>query len=145
MKLEDINKKNIYSVPDKYFDQLPKRIQSRVNEEKPVNWLSLNWSLSYKLALPVAAVLLMVFYFGNFNNQSKVDAGALLAEVSTEDIIAYLDYTDITTDEIVEVIDINEIELELYKDSPMIEEFDEIGEEEMNFLYEEYGLDEEFL
>jgi hypothetical protein len=145
MKLEDINKKNIYSVPDKYFDQLPNRIQSRVNEEKPVSWLSLNWSLSYKLALPVAAVLLMVFYFGNFNNQSKVDAGALLAEVSTEDIIAYLDYTDITTDEIVEVIDINEIELELYKDSPMIEEFDEIGEEEMNFLYEEYGLDEEFL
>ena len=57
MKLEDIKKKNIYTVPDKYFDQLPTRIQSRVNEQKPVSWLSWDWRLSYKLAVPAIAVI----------------------------------------------------------------------------------------
>ncbi len=145
MKLEDIKKKNIYSVPDKYFDQLPGKIQSRINEEQPVSWLSWNWSLTYKLAVPVAAIILMVFYFGNLNDQTPQDAGAILAEVSTDDIIAYLDYADLTTEEIVEVIDIDDIEFELYENSPIIEDLNDIDEDEMNLLYEQYGLDEDIL
>jgi len=145
MKLEDIKKKNIYAVPDKYFDQLPRKIQSRIHEKQPISWLSWNWNLSYKLAIPVTAIILMVFYFGNFNRQTQQDASTILAEVSTEDIIAYLDFADLTTEEIVEVIDINDIEFELYENSPIIEDLDEIDEDEIDLLYEKYGLDEEIL
>ena len=67
MKLEDIKKKNIYSVPDKYFDQLPTRIQSRVNEKKPVSGLYLNWSLVYKVGAPALAMVFDIILFWHFN------------------------------------------------------------------------------
>ena len=60
MKLDEIKKKNIYTVPDKYFDQLPTRIQSRVNEKLPVSKWSWNQSLIYKVAAPVLAVVLLL-------------------------------------------------------------------------------------
>ncbi len=145
MKLEDIKKKNIYTVPDKYFDQLATRIQSRVNEKNPVSWLSWNWSLTYKLVAPAIAIILMVIYFGRTNHYSSQDSIAILAQVSTEDIIAYLEFTDITTDDIIETVDFTDIELDFYEDGPIIQEFNEIDEEDMELLLDEYGLGDEIL
>ena len=145
MKLEDIKKKNIYTVPDKYFDQLPTRIQSRVNEKHPVSWLSWNWSLTYKLAAPAIAIILIVIYFGRTDNYSYQDTDAILAQVSTEDIIAYLEFTDITTDDIIENVDFTDIELDFYEDGPIIQEFNEMDEEDMELLLDEYGLEDEIL
>ena len=145
MKLEDIKKKNIYTVPDKYFDQLPTRIQSRVNEKNPVSWLSWNWSLTYKLAAPAIAIILMVIYFGRTDNYSTQDTDTILAQVSTEDIIAYLEFTDITTDDIIENVDFTDIELDFYEDGPIIQEFNEMDEEDMELLLDEYGLEDEIL
>ena len=145
MKLEDIKKKNIYTVPDKYFDQLPTRIQSRVNEKNPVSWLSWNWSLTYKLPAPAIAIVLMVIYFGRTDHYSIQDTDTILAQVSTEDIIAYLEFTDITTDDIIETVDFTDIELDFYEDGPIIQEFNEIDEEDMELLLNEYGLKDEIL
>ena len=145
MKLEDIKKKNIYTVPDKYFDQLPARIQSRVSEKQPVSWLSWNWSLSYKLAVPAIAVILMVIYFGRTNNFIPQNTDAILAQVSTDDIIAYLEFTDITTDDIIESVDMSDLELDFYEDGPIIQELNEINDEEYELLLDEYVLEDEIL
>ena len=144
MKLEDIKKKNIYSVPDKYFDRLPTRIQSRVNEKKPVFWLSLDWSLMYKVAAPVMAIVLIIFYISSSNNLQDRSAESLLAQVSTDDLIAYLNETDITTDEIIESIDFSGIDIDFSQDDPIIPDM-ELGNSEMEMLFDEYGLDEELL
>ena len=144
MKLDDIKKKNIYTVPDNYFDQLPTRIQSRVNE-KPVSSWSLNRSLIYKLAAPAFAVALLLFYFGPGNNNDSQDFETILAQVSNEDIIAYLSNTDITTQEIIEAIDFSNAELKFYEDGPVMQDMENIGEEDLNTLFDEYGLDEEIL
>lgn len=145
MKLEDIKKKNIYTVPDKYFDQLPTRIQSRVNEKRPVSWFNLDWRLSYKLALPAVAVIMLIMFLGKSDNYVSQDPDAILAQVSTDDIIAYLEFTDMTTEDIIESVDFTDIELDFYEEGPIIQELEEISDDEIDFLLEEYGLEDEIL
>jgi len=144
MKLEDIKKKNIYSVPDKYFDQLPTRIQARVNESKPAFGSSWNWNLVYKIAAPALAVIFLVFYFGIRNNYPEQSADYLLAQVSTDDLIAYLGTTDLSTDEIIEELDFSDIELDFYDEGPIMQNMD-INDEEIDALFDEYGIDGDIL
>ncbi|MCK5703830.1 MAG: hypothetical protein KAI29_21880 [Cyclobacteriaceae bacterium] len=144
MKLEDIKKENIYSVPDRYFDQLPARIQSRVNEKKPVLGVSLSWSLVLRVAGPVLAVILVIFYFGITNNYTGQSADDLLAQVTTDDLIAYLETTDITADEIIEGLDFSTIDLDFYEEGPIMQNM-EMSDEEIDGLYDEYGLDADLL
>jgi hypothetical protein len=115
MKLDDIKKKNIYTVPDKYFDQLPARIQSRVNEKDPVSALHWNWGWWYKLAIPAIAVVFLIIYFGRIEPDINQDAESILAQVSTEDVIAYLADIDISTSDIIESFDLNNIEFDFTK------------------------------
>lgn len=144
MKLEDIKKKNIYSVPDHYFDQLPTRIQSRVNEKKPVLGFSLGWNLVFKIAAPALAVIFIVFYFGIGNNYSGQSADELLAQVDTEDLIAYLETTNISTDEILEEIDFTDIDLDFYENGSIMQDMD-MNNSEIDDLLEEYGIEGELL
>lgn len=145
MKLEDIKKKNIYSVPDKYFDLLPEIIQSRVNEKKPVLGLSLNWSLAFKVAAPALALVLILFYFGiSTTDNSTLSSDELLAQVSADDLIAYLGTTDITIDEILEELDLSNIELDFYEEGPIMQDMD-LNDEEIEALFDEYGIDGDLL
>ncbi len=144
MKLEDIKKKNIYTVPDAYFDQLPTRIQARVHKTESAPFFSFNWSLTYKVALPALAVLILVFYLGSDPKVNSGSAESLLTHVSTEDLVAYLETTDITSDEILESIDFNTTDLDMTLDQPLIED-DEISEESLQRLLDEFSTDEEIL
>ena len=144
MKLEDIKKKNIYSVPDRYFDQLPARIQSRVNEKKLVLGVSLNWSLVLRVAGPVLAVILVIFYFGVTNNYTGQSADDFLAQVTTDDLIAYLETTDITTDEIIEGLDFSTIDLDFYEEGLIMQNM-EMSDEDIDDLYDEYGIEGDLL
>ncbi len=144
MKLEDIKKKNIYSVPDKYFDQLPTRIQSRVNKKRPVLGLTLDWNLVFRVAVPVLTVVFFVFYFSIGNHKSAQSAEELLAQIDTEDIIAYLETTDITTDEIIDGIDLSAIELDFYDDLPILQGL-EMSDQDIDALLEEYSIYEDNL
>lgn len=144
MKLEEIKKKNIYSVPEKYFDQLPTRIHSRVQERKSVFGFRFDWHLAFKLALPALAVVFIMFYFGIRNNYSDQSADELLAQVSTDDLIAYLETTDISTDEIIEELDLSDLELDFYEDGPIMKDMD-MNDAEIDALLDVYGIDEEIL
>lgn len=145
MKLEDIKKKNIYAVPDKYFDQLPTRIQSRVNDKKPVLGVRLNWKLALKVTVPVVAVVMILFYFGIATmKNSTLSSEELLAQVSTDDLIAYLETTDITADEIIEEVDFTNIDLDFYENGPIMQDI-ELNNEEIDALLDEYGIDGDLL
>jgi hypothetical protein len=144
MKLEDIKKKNIYSVPNRYFDQLPARIQSRVQEKKSVFGFTLDWSLAFKLAVPALALVFILFYFGVSTNYSGQSAEELLAQVSTDDLIAYLETTDITTDEIIDELDLSNIVLDFYEDGPIMQDMD-MNDAEIDALLDKYGIDDEIL
>lgn len=145
MKLEDIKKENIYTVPDKYFDQLPSRIQTRVYKKKPVWGLPFHWNLAYKIAGPVLVVLLLTIYLGvpRFGN-SELSAEEILAQVNTEDLVAYLQTTDITTDEIIEEVDFTNIDLDFYEQEPIMQNM-QMNEKDIDALLDEYGIDNDLL
>lgn len=142
MRLEDIEKKNIYTVPDKYFDQLPTRIQARVTKKKWGFGFSFNWNLAVKVAAPAFAIILILFYFGIPGSTNSLNAEEILAQVSTEDVIAYLEITDITTDEIIEGLDLSDLELDFENENPLNLELEET---DLNALMDEFGLDDEIL
>ncbi len=96
-KLEKIPKNNIFEVPDGYFDKLPLQILARIEAKSPQPaqqpWLS--YSLRYALPMFVFA-LAVIFIF-----KPKVDkAEKMLASVSTEELVAYLEVDSFSTDEL---------------------------------------------
>ena len=111
-KLEDIEKRNIYKVPDGYFEELPSIIQAKVTAQHKKK--STFWSVpAVKYAIPVLMVIVMAGYYAFFKvEDQKLTASELLAQIETEALVEYLASSEITMDEIIENIEINEISLE---------------------------------
>lgn len=142
MRLEDIEKKNIYKVPDKYFDQLPMRIQARTAEKKPSTGFTFRWNFALKVATPAFALILILILFGIPGSKESLSADEILAQVSTEDVIAYLEISDITTDEIIEVLDLSDLELNFEDDDPLNLELEDA---DLDAIMDQYGLEDEIL
>jgi hypothetical protein len=117
-KLEDLPRKNIFEVPDGYFEKLPGIIQSRVTggekQSRPA------FSFALRLALPFVLLLAIVAAF--LLNQPETDANAqsILASVQTKDLVAYLSEADFTTDELLDYVeldgeDVTQIEESVYE------------------------------
>ena len=92
-KLDDIKKKPQFEVPDGYFEDLPMRIQQRIEGEKPVQRTAM--LPSWALAMAAAMVVVIGFVFFSSNNQNNVDQ--LLADVSEDDLVAYIEALDLDT------------------------------------------------
>lgn len=90
-KLDDINKKPDFKLPEGYFEDLPLKIQNRIEAEKPKSRVIRlpTWSLA--MAASVVAIVSLVFLLGG--NENKADD--LLAEISEEDLVAYIEELDL--------------------------------------------------
>ena len=100
-RLEDIPKKQFFQVPDGYFEDLPMRIQARIqtNEEKK-SWIP-DLSIAFKFAIPVVLVgIISIIVWTNLPKSD--DSLANLDAVPTAQLLAYLESDDITTDVILE-------------------------------------------
>lgn len=104
-RLEDIEKKDIFQVPEGYFDTLPTIIQSRVTE-KTSNW-NPSFVLGLKFALPVLVIGLSLFWF--LGGETKTNPEQLLASVSTEDIADYIHAMEISNDDLLDALDYSQI------------------------------------
>lgn len=100
MKLEDLPKKQVFNAPDGYFDNLPQRIQQRIAESTPRRTA---WYFQYKLqyALPVIMLTILgIWMMPESKNSSDIEA--MLASVETQEILNYLDQSDLTTEELLQ-------------------------------------------
>ena len=116
-KLEDIPKKDIFTVPEGYFDKLPGVIQARVaTPARRLEWLP---ALSWKVALPAMAVVAAGIFWLT-GPAEPGDAESILASVETHDLVAYLSESeDVSLDDVLESVefddhDLEEIETEVY-------------------------------
>lgn len=115
--LEEIPKNHPFKVSDDYFDRLPGRIQSRIEQEVGVKESKPYFRYALQYALPIALVVIAaVFYLKPATPQ---DADSLLASVETADLVAYLEESEMTTDELIESVDfdsesVEAIESEVY-------------------------------
>jgi len=130
-KLDNINRENIFSVPDSYFEDLPTRIQSKVNQS-PKEFVFFRglrlFSLRY--ALPAIALLVGVWFFmpkeTDIAPASMPATENLLSDISLEEIESYVSENDFSVTEIIDLAHENEVSIQFSQDKTEEEEFFEI-------------------
>ncbi len=106
MKKFDIHKDKIntpFSTPEDYFEDLTSRIQEQVTskEYSPQSVLQLKW-----LMAPASLLILglsIYFYFTPSGSEASMDQ--LLADVSDDQIEAYLEFNDVSEFELAQLIE----------------------------------------
>ena len=139
-KLENISKKDAFSVPDGYFDKLPTIIQTRAIEStkkreafKAVGLL--------KIAIPSLLILIVAGYFGYKNQNdtekrnSKIEL--MLSEVSTIEMVNYLDETDLSSDDFLELVSFEGEQIDDFS-----YELETISDEELELLINDFEIEE---
>jgi len=103
MKLEEIEKKNIFEVPEGYFDALPMAIQKRVESKEQRTFSLPSFAFSFKYAFPLIFVTIatVFVYKSYFSSTSTTN---LLEGVNTETLVAYLSESEITEEEILKSV-----------------------------------------
>jgi hypothetical protein len=128
-KLENIPKKQVFEVPEGYFETLPGKIQARITQQRTEREPA--FIFRYKLQYAVPLIILVVvgaYWYSNINRPA--DAESLLASVQTDELVAYLNDSDLTTEDLLESVEFNsgdlqEIETEVYQLDLEDEELDD--------------------
>lgn len=141
MKPEDINKENIFKVPDRYFDELPGRIQARIPGNTAATKPLFTWKLATAIVVPAMMIMFFLIYNGTPENvASQVDVESMISQVEVEDVISYLELTNISTDDIMEQVAFSDNNLGLDEEFPLqLEELD-IDEEEFEAIVDQYDI-----
>ena len=108
-RLENIPKKQIFNVPADYFDKtLPAAIQSRIATRSSDASRQPAFRAALRYALPLVVGAAIVFYY----LQPRTDAESILASVETDDLVMYLQESGMTTDDLLETVDLSNEDLE---------------------------------
>lgn len=105
-KLEEIPKKNVFEVPDGYFDQLALKIQAKTETISPAKRTISGWSFALRYALPV--VLLTIGGIVVLKPKAVQDTEQMLASIPTEHLIEYLHESEIAEAELLEAINFDD-------------------------------------
>lgn len=100
----DLNKdkfKAPYKVPEDYFDKLTSNIQERIAQPTPERVVEIQW----KWALAPALVFMLAIGLYFFAGDSAPNMDQLLADVTDEQIEAYLELNDVSEYELAMLLD----------------------------------------
>ena len=111
-KLEDIPKNDLFKVPEGYFETLPGRIQARVSNGsyQPERSFVFSYRLQYIVPVILIAITLGIFWYSGTDKHQ--DTEVLLSSVSTDDLVAYLSDSELTTEDLLENVEFNKMDLE---------------------------------
>lgn len=134
-KLDDIPKKHPFTVPEGYFDRLPEIIQSRIAEKSEVRETKPYFRYALQYALPVLILAVVAVFY--LVPRSPQDVDSMLASVSTEELASYLEESEITTEELLDQMEldaerVDAIETEVYN-FDVLENLDNIDLDLNNF------------
>jgi hypothetical protein len=136
-RLEEIPKKDIFEVPDGYFDKLPGVIQSRIADPRPASITVASYRLALKYAVPVVVITLAAFFIFRGNDPVSNNPEEMLAAVSTEELATYLAESDISTEDLLDNINLDEVDINELSSNPTL--FDaEMEEGQLDDLLEEF-------
>ena len=100
--LQDIEPKQLFSVPENYFEQLPAAIQERIGgqKEKTIFWL-FPW-VRYSLTVASLVLVLLCGYIFYFSDRQTNKPDAVLSDLSNQEIVDYLRQSEVTQYEVIE-------------------------------------------
>jgi hypothetical protein len=119
-KLEDLPKKDIFKVPDGYFEKLPGIVQARIAETSKSSVPQ--WTFALRYALPIFILAAVGIFWFNHTPIEKYDDMQMELELETvhpSQLSIYLDDTDLSTEDLVETVtwsddDLKELEDQVY-------------------------------
>ena len=142
--IESLERKNIHQVPDGYFDGLPLKIQSRINEEKEISSSVLVSRMQLTWAMTAAVVIFLIGWFIYPQSNEVYTTDQLLAGIESEDLIEYLYEEDISTDEIIASINEEYLIDELSTiETDMVDS--ELSDEDLESIYSELDYSTEIM
>ena len=107
-KLDDIPKKQVFDVPEGYFDNLPAKIQARLVSPARERHFVYRYRLQY--AIPVLVVLAAAIFWLTPDSTTP-DVERMLSSVSSDQLVAFLTESDITTEDLLNSVDFSEEEI----------------------------------
>ncbi len=145
LKIEGVSKeqlkRNSFSVPDGYFDELTPRIMASVRDsEAEVLKPQINWWRVLMPGLGFAAMILAVWIFTNPTGSDEVSFDEVIASISLEELDLYAEFEteDLLAYGLVETDDI-ELNAELTTEE-LIDYLIEEEDVELNTIYEEIDI-----
>jgi hypothetical protein len=103
IKIDDLEKKQVFTVPERYFEQLPQQISRKAGQSQkrrsPFEWPVLR----YGAAMGGVCLFILLGYF--LIKPTATDAAqpeAILSQVSRQEIVQYLQQTEVSQYELVE-------------------------------------------
>lgn len=146
MKLDDIRKGDFFTTPERYFDELPMRIQSRLQKREAVHHPEFYRSWSVRIALASALALAVGIPLWLFGPASKVvSTESILAGISADDVVAYLIQSDLSQDDIIAYLTESDLEVYFEEDYAAPIPPGSLEEGDLDELILMYGLEDEFL
>ena len=138
-KLDDIEKKLNMKVPEGYFEELPMRIQKRIEMEQSS---STSFKIpSWSLAMAASIVVIIGFIFFWDGNNTSVEE--LLAEIPEEELMAYVEELNLDAYDLATAFPETTEELE-FEDIEMMDEL-EVDDLSIDDILLEYNIEEEKL
>jgi len=86
---DELPRRNIFIVPDNYFDSMESEIRKKINKPEKSTY-DFFFSTRFRLAM-VASVVVFAIMFFLLPNETPADPEALLAGVSDEELSRYLE------------------------------------------------------
>ena len=145
-KLTDIRKnEEMYKVPENYFDEFQARMSDLTTEESSFATAGSGSRSLVRLAyaIPAMAMVFVVSYFVFFASDTQED---MFADISTGDLIEFLDEEGISDEELISFVDMSveelDQELQQYESKDVL---DDLNEDELEEISSEIDLYEEYL
>ncbi len=100
IKLDDIDKQIPFGVPDRYFDELPSIIQSRV-ATKPEPMFSMSWSWKRSVLLVASSVMIGVLIWVTYPSKQYSIGEEALSQVNEKTVETFLKNSEIIASDLI--------------------------------------------
>lgn len=134
-KLEDIPKKEVFRVPDGYFDRLPGVIQARVStaQEPAAVWLP---RLSYALPVVLLVAIGIFWYRSSPTVLGPSEVTAQLETIQAGQLASFLEDRELTDEELVDAVTWSSDDLQALENS--VYSAMDVSNKELEKIIDEY-------
>ncbi len=142
-KLETVEKKEVFTAPDGYFDQLQNNVFDKIENQESKKVSKSGKQIFFNpfwMSVAAAIVVLIVAFFSLKDSINKTEVGsyyAIINKVSSDEIVAYLEQSDLTINELEEALRSEDLD---NLNSIKTDTFKNYSDDELDDLYEYYSL-----
>lgn len=133
----------VFKVPENYFDEFQAKMSDATSEyaKEKYSWSSgkSKSNLRWTYVVPAFMIVLVFGYLLFFNSETETNT---LAEISTADLIDYLEEEGVTEEELISYLDYEAEEIDLYPESELL---NDINDSDLQNLSDEMDVFNEYL